>query len=116
MVGRPERTYAVIETWAPSARICIASATWCGGKVVEVTRNRVAIDNRGRREELFSFEKTDSRQRSRQASRPHVIAEHLAIHVALRSPPRETAPIQRRKKKIAARGRIEIERVSENVW
>ena len=28
-------------------------------KVMEVTRNRVVLDNRGRREELFGFEKTD---------------------------------------------------------
>ena len=60
VVGPPERTYAVIEDLSTKRQdLYRLGDVVREAKVMEVTRNRVVLDNRGRREELFSFEKTD---------------------------------------------------------
>ena len=70
VVGPPERTYAVIEDLSTKRQdLYRLGDVVREAKVVEVTRNRVVLDNRGRREELFSFEKTDALAR-RPVSRP----------------------------------------------
>src|SRR5262249_11564906 len=61
VVGPPERTYAVIEDLSTKRQdLYRLGDVVREAKVVEVTRNRVVLDNRGRREELFSFEKSDT--------------------------------------------------------
>src|SRR5919108_5484533 len=61
VVGTPERTYAVIEDLSTKRQdLYRLGDVVREAKVVEVTRNRVVLDNRGRREELFSFEKSDA--------------------------------------------------------
>jgi general secretion pathway protein C len=83
-------------------------------KVVEVTRNRVVLDNRGRREELFSFEKTDaaSPPPSVPAARQSAVPRRPPF--ALEPPPQEPPPPAQAEEQDTAEA--EIERVSENMW
>ena len=116
MVGPPERTYAVIEDLSTKRQdLYRLGDVVREAKVMEVTRNRVVLDNRGRREELFSFEKTDvassppSPPAGRQSAaprRPHLPWSHSPrSHRRLRLQEEEQDAAE-----------SEIERVSENMW
>ena len=118
VVGPPERTYAVIEDLSSKRQeLYRVGDVVRDAKVVEVTRNRVVLDNRGRREELFSFEKSDSAggPPSGPPARQSVAPRRPPF--ALESPPREpppNPPQEQEDEHDAAES--EMERVSENVW
>jgi general secretion pathway protein C len=116
VVGPPERTYAVIEDLSTKRQdLYRLGDVVREAKVVEVTRNRVVLDNRGRREELFSFEKTDaaappsSEPAARQSAAPR------RRPFTLESPSREAPPDPPPGGEQDA-AEVEIERVSENMW
>ncbi len=69
-------------------------------KVVEVTRNRVVLDNRGRREELFSFEKSDSAGAAAEWPAARQSAAPRRPPFALESPPKEPPPNPPQEKKM----------------
>jgi general secretion pathway protein C len=82
---------------------------------VEVTRNRVVLDNRGRREELFSFEKTDAASPPPSVPAGRQSAAPRRPPFATESQPQEPAqtPPQEQEQDSAE---SEIEQVSENMW
>jgi general secretion pathway protein C len=115
VVGPPERTYAVIEDLSTKRQdLYRLGDVVKEAKVVEVTRNRVVLDNRGRREELFSFEKTDaaSPPPSVPAARQSAVPRRPPF--ALEPPPQEPPPPAQAEEQDTAEA--EIERVSENMW
>ena len=116
VVGTPERTYAVIEDLGTKRQDLYRLGDLVReAKVVEVTRNRVVLDNRGRREELFSFEKSDqpgslpgeSARRQPGAPRRPPLAQASEPSEPPANPQQEAADEE---------GGAEIERVSENMW
>jgi general secretion pathway protein C len=115
VVGPPERTYAVIEDLSTKRQdLYRLGDVVREAKVVEVTRNRVVLENRGRREELFSFEKSDvppppSEAVGRQSSGPR--RPPFALEAPSQAPPPN--PPQEEEQETAE---SEIERVSENTW
>jgi general secretion pathway protein C len=115
VVGSPERTYAVIEDLSTKRQELYRIGDLVReAKVVEVTRNRVVLDNRGRREELLSFEKSDaagpppSQTAAPQAGAPR--RPPLSRSQPVAPPPN---PSQEGERDAAE---ADIERVSENVW
>ena len=116
VVGPPERTYAVIEDLSTKRQdLYRLGDVVREAKVVEVTRNRVVLDNRGRREELFSFEKTDTASPPPSVPAARQSAGPRRPPVAPESPPQEPPPppTQAEEQDTAD---AEIERVSENMW
>jgi general secretion pathway protein C len=115
-VGTPERTYAVIEDLGSKRQELYRLGDLVReAKVVEVTRNRVVLDNRGHREELFSFEKTDT------AAPPPSEPAARRLGGPRRSPlpqapvPNET-PASPPQEGAEEGPEADIERVSENMW
>jgi general secretion pathway protein C len=116
VVGPPERTYAVIEDLGTKRQdLYRLGDVVREAKVVEVTRNRVVLDNRGRREELFSFEKTDAASPPPSAPAARQSAAPRRPPFAQESSPQEPPPppTQAEEQDTAD---AEIERVSENMW
>ena len=120
VVGTPERTYAVIEDLSTKRQdLYRLGDVVREAKVVEVTRNRVVLDNRGRREELFSFEKTDaaappsSEPAARQSAAPRRRPFTLESQSREAPPDPPPDPPQEGERDAA---QVEIERVSENMW
>jgi general secretion pathway protein C len=116
VVGTPERTYAVIEDLSTKRQDLYRLGDLVReAKVVEVTRNRVVLDNRGRREELFSFEKTDT------AGPPPNEPAARQLGAPRRSPPPQQSepnepPADPPQEGANEGADAEIERVSENMW
>lgn len=117
VVGIPERTYAVIEDLGSKRQDLYRLGDLVReAKVVEVTRNRVVLDNRGRREELFSFEKTDT------ATPPPSGPAARQLGVPRRAPPpqvaepNDTPPTPPQQEEAEEGSEAEIERVNENMW
>jgi len=116
VVGSPERTYAVIEDLGSKRQDLYRLGDLVReAKVVEVTRNRVVLDNRGRREELFSFEKTES------AAPPPREPAMRQLGAPRRGPlpqvPAPPEPPSNQTQEEAETGpEAEIERVGENTW
>jgi general secretion pathway protein C len=116
VVGSPERTYAVIEDLSTKRQELYRVGDLVReAKLMEVTRNRVVLDNRGRREELLSFEKSDAAgpPPSEPAARPSAAPRRAPLPP--RSQPVEPPPnpSQEDERDVAE---AEIEKVSENVW
>jgi general secretion pathway protein C len=116
VVGIPERTYAVIEDLGSKRQDLYRLGDLVReAKVVEVTRNRVVLDNGGRREELFSFEKTDA------AAPPPSEPAMRQLGAPRRSPlpqaqePNEPPPNPTQEEAEEA-PEAEIERISENTY
>jgi type II secretion system protein C len=87
--------------------------------VVEVTRNRVVLENRGQREELLSFEKTDAAAPSGEpvARQPSGRQPTMARRQAPGPEPQPTeAPPAEPQENQEEAGDRDIERVSENTW
>jgi general secretion pathway protein C len=116
VVGSPERTYAVIEDLSTKRQELYRIGDLVReAKVVEVTRNRVVLDNRGRREELLSFEKSDAAgPPPSQPTAPQAAAPRRPSFPA-RSQPQEPLPNPSQEDERDA-AEADIERVSENVW
>jgi general secretion pathway protein C len=116
VVGSPERTYAVIEDLSTKRQELYRIGDLVReAKVVEVTRNRVVLDNRGRREELLSFEKSDAAAPPpSQPTAPQAAAPRRPSFPA-RSQPQEPLPNPSQEDERDA-AEADIERVSENVW
>jgi type II secretion system protein C len=120
VIGTPDRTYAVIEDLGTKRQDLYRLGELVReAKVVEVTRNRVVLDNRGRREELFSFEKTDtsssppSEPAARQLSSPRRLPPSQEPQPS--EPPPN--PLQETQENTEEEGAdVEIERLSENTW
>jgi type II secretion system protein C len=116
VVGAPERTYAVIEDLGTKRQDLYRLGDLVReAKVVEVTRNRVVLDNRGHREELFSFEKTDT------AGPPPNEPAARQLGAPRRSPPPQQSepnepPANPPQEGTDEGTEAEIERVSENMW
>ena len=120
VVGSGEYTYAVIEDLSTKRQDLYRLGDQIrDARVVEVTRNRVVLENRGQREELLSFEKADAAAPS---------GEPMARQPSGRQPttPQRPAPApepqpteapqaepQENQEEAADR---DIERVSENTW
>jgi type II secretion system protein C len=118
VVGPPERTYAVIEDLNSKRQDLYRVGDLVReAKVLEVTRNRVVLDNRGRREELFSFEKNDSTGAPPSGPPARQSATPRRPPFAVEAPAREAAPSppQAQEDERDA-SEPEMERVSENVW
>jgi general secretion pathway protein C len=120
VVGPPERTYAVIEDLSTKRQdLYRLGDVVREAKVLEVTRNRVVLDNRGRREELLSFEKSDtaapppSAPAARQSGVPR--RPSFSLEPQPREPPPEPPPDAPQEEEQDA-AEAEIERVSENMW
>jgi general secretion pathway protein C len=117
VVGPPERTYAVIEDLSSKRQDLYRLGDIVReAKVVEVTRNRVVLESGGRREELFSFEKSDavpppSEAVGRPASGPR--RPPFALEAPRPEPPPNPAQEQGEEQEAAE---SEVERVSENTW
>jgi general secretion pathway protein C len=116
VVGIPERTYAVIEDLGSKRQELFRLGDLVReAKVVEVTRNRVVLDNRGRREELLSFEKPDT------AAPPPSEPAGRQLGAPRRAPtpqapePSETSPTTGQEE-TQETPEAEIEQVSENMW
>jgi general secretion pathway protein C len=116
VVGSSERTYAVIEDLSTKRQELYRIGDLVReAKVVEVTRNRVVLDNRGRREELLSFEKSDAAgPPPSQPTAPQAAAPRRPPLPA-RSQPQEPLPNPSQEDERDA-AEADIERVSENVW
>jgi general secretion pathway protein C len=114
VVGTNEHTYAVIEdVGAKRQELYRLGDLIQEAKVVEIARNRVVLDNRGRRQELLSFEKADPQ--------PAVSDPVTRLASPPRRPlpaqePRETEPAQEPAPENDNDMEVEIERVSENMW
>ena len=118
MVGPPERTYAVIEDLSTKRQdLYRLGDVVREAKVVEVTRNRVVLDNRGRREELFSFEKTDTASAAAKwtGRAPIGCASPPTVRHGVAAPG-ATAESTARTREEHDAADSEIERVSENMW
>jgi general secretion pathway protein C len=118
VVGNGDHTYAVIEDLGTKRQDLYRLGDMIrDARVVEVTRNRVVLDNRGRREELLSFEKTDTPPPStatrqpagRQPSAPR--RPPLAPEAPATEPP-QPEPQENQEET----PEVEVEQVSENMW
>jgi general secretion pathway protein C len=120
VVGGGDYTYAVIEDLSTKRQDLYRLGDQIrDARVVEVTRNRVVLENRGQREELFSFEKTEAgaspgeplaRQPSgRQPSMPR-------RQVPPPEPQQTEAPPGEPQENREEAANPEVERVSENMW
>jgi general secretion pathway protein C len=120
VVGSGDYTYAVIEDLSTKRQDLYRLGDQIrDARVVEVTRNRVVLENRGQREELFSFEKTDAgaspgepmaRQPSgRQPSMPR-------RQVPPPGPQQAEPPPAEPQENQEEAGDHDIERVSESMW
>jgi general secretion pathway protein C len=115
VVGTPDRTYAVIEDLSTKRQDLYRLGDLVReAKVVEVARNRVVLDNRGRREELFSFEKSDAAgpPSSEPVARQPTMPRRPVPVPQEAQPPQQPEPQESEEEG----GDVEIERVSENMW
>jgi len=113
VVGSAEHTYAVIEDLgAKRQELYRLGDLVREAKVLEITRNRVVLDNRGRRQELLSFEKTEPQA---PASEPVTRLPSTPRRPPPQEP-RETEPAQEPAQEKDDNTDLEIERVSENMW
>jgi general secretion pathway protein C len=116
VVGIPERTYAVIEDLGSKRQDLYRLGDLVReAKVVEVTRNRVVLDNRGRREELFSFEKTDSAAPTRSEPAMRQLGAPRRAPLPQAQEPQET-PADLPQENAEETPEAEIERISDNTW
>jgi general secretion pathway protein C len=117
VVGTPDRTYAVIEDLGTKRQDLYRLGDLVReAKVVEVTRNRVVLDNRGRREELFSFEKSDTATPAPTEPAAHPFnVPRRQLPAQASPPPDEPSPNPPQENEDEAAD-VEIERVSENMW
>lgn len=120
VVGNGDHTYAVIEDLGTKRQELYRLGDLVHeARVVEVTRNRVVLDNRGRQEELLSFERTDaaappSDSRARQpGARPATTPRRQPP--MLEAPPPEPPPPEPQENQEEAAD-AEIERVGDNMW
>ncbi len=121
VVGSPDYTYAVIEDLnAKRQDLYRVGDLVREAKLVEIARNRVVLDNRGRREELLSFEKAEptaappepaARQQPppRRAPPPPQPQEN--------PPPQEGGPAQPdQPSQEEEEADVEVQRLSDNMW
>jgi type II secretion system protein C len=121
VVGAPERTYAVIEDLGTKRQDLYRLGDLVReAKVVEVTRNRVVLDHRGRHEELVSFEKSDTASvpPSEALARPPNVPRRPARGRPEPQPPQppESQESQEPQESQEEASEVEIERLSENMW
>lgn len=118
VVGTPDQTYAVIEDLSAKRQELYRLGDLVKeAKVIEITRNRVVLDNRGQREELLSFQKPESGPPMAAAAPPP------AFGVPRRPTPapapqerQENEPERLEQDEQQSEGEVEVERVSENMW
>ena len=121
VVGSPDHTYAVIEDLSTKRQDLYRLGDLVReAKLVEITRNRVVLDNRGRREEMLSFEKVEP------AAAPESAA--TSTEPAARQPPlprrplpsqqgSENAPEQQdQPNQEEESAEVEVQRLSDNMW
>jgi type II secretion system protein C len=124
VVGAPERTYAVIEDLGTKRQDLYRLGDLVReAKVVEVTRNRVVLDHRGRQEELLSFEKSDtagvppSEALTRQPNVPRRPPRGRPEPQAPQQPEsQESQENQESQESQEESSEVQIERLSENMW
>lgn len=119
VVGNGDHTYAVIEDLGTKRQeLYRLGDTVRDARVVEVTRNRVVLDNRGRREELLSFEKADAPPPASTTARPPIGRQPSVPRrqpVAPETPAAEPPPPEPQENQEETPD-VDIEQVSENVW
>lgn len=114
VVGSADHTYAVIEDLSSKRQELYRLGDLVKeAKLIEITRNRVVLDNRGRREELLSFEKHDSIPSSAEASPRPAGLPRPAVPRPPTPEPRDNEPSSEEQRR---EDDVEIERVSENLW
>jgi len=110
VVGSPANTYAVIEDLSAKKQDLYRIGDLIReAKVLEITRSRVVLDNRGRREELLSFQETaagSAEPAPRQASLPTPVPRPGLA-------PRPAPPSQ---ESAQEEEEMEIQKVGENTW
>jgi general secretion pathway protein C len=119
VVGNGDHTYAVIEDLGTKRQELYRLGDMVrDARVVEVTRNRVVLDNRGRREELLSFEKTDAPPPASPTARQPVGRQQGMPRrqpVAPETPATEP-PQPESQESQEETPDVDIEQVSENMW
>jgi general secretion pathway protein C len=115
VVGTADHTYAVIEDLSSKRQELYRLGDLVKeAKVIEITRNRVVLDNRGRREELLSFEKPEGGPPTSAEAPPRPAGlPRLPAPVPPPPEPRENEPGAEEQR---PEDDVEIERVSENRW
>jgi general secretion pathway protein C len=115
VVGGSEYTYAVIEDLSSKRQELYRLGDLVKeAKLVEITRNRVVLDNRGRREELVSFEKPEGGAPPAEAPLPTLGGPRRPAPMP--QEPREGAPEQPEQAQPQADNEVPIERLGENTW
>jgi general secretion pathway protein C len=120
VVGNGDHTYAVIEDLGTKRQELYRLGDLVHeARVIEVTRNRVVLDNQGRHEELMSFEKTDAAppsgdSRARQpGARPATTPRRQPP--MLEAPPPDPPPPEPQENQDEGAD-VEIERLGDNMW
>jgi general secretion pathway protein C len=121
VVGSPDHTYAVIEDLSTKRQDLYRLGDLVReAKLVEITRNRVVLDNRGRREEMLSFEKVEPAAPSESAA--------TSTEPAVRQPPLPRRPLpsqqgpenapeqQDQPNQGEESAEVEVQRLSDNMW
>jgi general secretion pathway protein C len=113
VIGSAEHTYAVIEDLGAKRQELYRLGDLIREvKVVEITRNRVVLDNRGKRQELLSFEKTDPQApASEPVTRFQAPQQRQPPPQEPREPEQAQEPVQE-----SDDTEVEIERVNESAW
>lgn len=121
VVGSPNHTYAVIEDLSAKRQDLYRLGDLVReAKLVEITRNRVVLDNRGRREEMLSFEKVEpsaapTEPAARQQPPPRRPAPPQQPQE--NSPPQEGGPAQQdQPTQQEEEAEVEVQRLSDNMW
>ncbi len=120
VIGSGDYTYAVIEDLSTKRQDLYRLGDQIrDAKVLEVARNRVVLENRGQREELFSFEKTEagappgeSMARQPSGRQPSTPRRQVSPPESQQAEPPPPEPQENQEEPAA----VEIERVSENMW
>jgi general secretion pathway protein C len=122
VVGGPDHTYAVIEDLSSKRQDLYRLGDLVReAKLVEITRNRVVLDNRGRREEMLSFEKVEP---AAPPPEPAATSPEPAARQPL--PPRRPPPPQQGPENAPEQqdqpnqeeesAEVEVQRLSDNMW
>jgi general secretion pathway protein C len=122
VVGSPDYTYAVIEDLSTKRQDLYRLGDLVReAKLVEITRNRVVLDNRGRREEMLSFEKVEPAAAPPESAATSTEPAARQPPLPRRPPPSqpgpENAPEQQDQPNQGEESaEVEVQRLSDNMW
>ena len=118
VVGSPDHTYAVIEDLnAKRQDLYRVGDLVREAKLVEISRNRVVLDNRGRREEMLSFEKTEPPAPPPAPPEPAARQQPLPRPPPPPQEPQENAPEQQAQPGLEeGEAEVQVQQLSNNMW